>query len=228
MKICILAVTNAFDKYCIAGMDEKGTWVRPISSNPNTRFWKKDELTFDQGYGFIRAGDVLEFNGSKPSQYQHRNHTEDIVVQANQFKIVDRLNNQQLINFLKNKDETQQAFIDTVNAQSRSLCLVKVNKFQHQITQYPGDTAKPKMTFTNNAFDVTNPKTSAGNYIVKDCKWSNVVLNQSVTNTQTYIDIYLSIGLATPTGYDGVEYPQVIGLHTNPEVTLPNNYPNNC
>ncbi len=222
MKVYILAVTSAYkDYYCIAGMDEGGNWVRPISSTQN-RFWKKCELTFNEGSDFIRAGDVIEFRGNAPLQYQHPNHVEDIVVQKNQLKLVNRLNNLQLINFLENKDETEQAFINTVNAEGRSLCLIKVDSFQHAITQYEVKPPRPKMTFTNSKFNVDNPRTNNGDYIVKDLVWSDAVLKDLVDKKQAYNDIYLTIGLATPAPYDGIEYPQVIGLHTSP-VIIPTN-----
>ncbi|MCY7674845.1 dual OB domain-containing protein [Bacillus safensis] len=222
MKVYILAVTSAYNDYCIAGMDEEGNWIRPISSSPNTRFWKKCELTFDKGFGFIRAGDVIEFRGDVPPQYQHPNHVEDIIVQENQLTLVDRLNNLQLINFLENKDETEQAFNKTVNAKGRSLCLIKVDSFQYAITQFEDKPAKPKMTFTNSKFNVDNPQTYNGDYIVKDLVWSDAVLKNLVDKKQAYNDIYLTIGLATPTPYNGIEYPQVIGLHTSP-VIIPTN-----
>lgn len=224
MKVCILAVTKAFDKFCIAGMDEEGNWIRPISSKPSTRFWKEEELNFTHGFGFIKSGDVIEFKGKIPSQYQFSNHIEDVIVEFNEIKLVQRMSNQELIAFLNGKDEDQQAFNNTVNALGRSLCLVKVDAFQHFLSQYPGSPEKPKMEFSNRAFNVTNPKTKTGDYIVKDCKWSSLILNKLVNN-QTHIHTYLAIGLATPTGYDGVEYPQVIGLHTNPEILFPNSYP---
>jgi len=227
MKVYILAVTKASDKYCIAGMDDNGNWVRPISSSPSTRFWSANELTFENDFGFIRVGDVIEFEGIVPSQYQHQNHNEDIIVSSTQpIRLVNRLTNDELFDFLHGKDESKQAFDKTVNAQGRSLCLVKVSGFQHQITQYQSESQKPKMTFTNNDFNVTNPKTTPGNYIVKDCKWCNIVLNGTINNDKKYADIYLAIGLATAFGVNHIEYPQVIGLITNPEVPLPNNYPN--
>lgn len=226
MRIYILAVTKAFDKFCIAGIDEQGNWVRPIPNSHSTRFWNFDELVFNQKYGFIRSGDVIEFKGMKPSKYLHPNHTEDIIVVSQKITLIKRLTNQELINFLKGKEESEQSFNKTVNAQKRSLCLIKVDGFQHHITQYQAKPARPKMTFINKAFNVTNPKTNKGDYIVKDCKWSNLVLNNFVSNNQNYSDIYLTLGLATPTNYDGEEYPQVIGLHTNPEIPFPINYPN--
>lgn len=226
MKIYILAVTKAFDKYCIAGMTENGAWVRPIPQSEDTRFWRENEITFNQGKGFIRVGDVIEFDGVKPSNYQHANHTEDIIVVSEGITFVDRLNAQQLSSFLTGKNESQKVFDDTVHACGRSLCLVKVDAVQFKTTQYQEEPKKPKMTFTNEAFDVSNPKTNLGDYIVKDCKWSNIVLKNTHNNHQSFSDIYVAIGLATPTGYDGIEYPQVIGFHTNQQVPLPTDYPN--
>lgn len=200
MKVCILAVTKAFDKYCIAGMDESGKWIRPISNSINTRFWNDYEITFKQG-GFIRVGDVIKFQGKNPFKYQHSNHTEDYIVVSNKMELVKRLSNHDLIHFLEGKDESQEDFNNTVNARGRSLCLIKVNSFKHQVTQYPPEKPKPKMNFQNLNFNVTNPKTSNGDYIVKDCKWRNLVLNSTIINKQIYNKIYLALGLATPAPY---------------------------
>lgn len=225
MKVCILAVTKAFDKFCIAGMDEEGKWIRPVSNSPSTRFWKEEELIFNQGIGFIKVGDVIEFAGKRPFQYQFQNHTEDVIVEPPGFQLVQRMTNEELLNFINGKEEDEQAFEKTVNAQGRSLCLIKVDSFHHSISQYPGSPDKPKMEFANQAFNVTNPKTTAGDYIVKDCKWNSIILNNLFINIQPHKHIYLAIGLATPTPFNGVEYPQVIGLHTNPKVAYSNSYP---
>jgi hypothetical protein len=227
MEVCILAVTKARSgEFCIAGITEEGNWVRPIPENSLTRFWTTSQLTFNKNYGFLRAGDVIRFDGQKPQSLQHPNHTEDYLVSENHFELITRYSNDQLLNFLEGKDETEENFLRTVNAQKRSLCLVKVDAFQQQITQYPGESSKPKMTFTNNDFSVTNPKTTPGNYIVKDCKWSNLVLNNTIRDNLSFNKIYLAIGLATKWGVNQIEYPQVIGLHTEPEIQTPLTYPN--
>lgn len=225
MEVVILAVTKAgYGEYCISGMTEDCCWVRPIPQSNKTRFWNASQLTIDSSYGFLRAGDVIEFNGQKPNVFKHPNHTEDYIVNGN-FNFVKRLSNKELMDFLEGKEETEQDFLNTVNANKRSLCLIRVDSFQQQVTQYEDDPPKPKMTFRNKDFDVTNPKTTPGNYIVKDCKWSNIVLNRTLRFN--YFDkIYLAIGLATKWGDNQIEYPQVIGLHTDPEILPPATYPN--
>ncbi len=65
-----------------------------------------------------------------------------------------------------------------------------------------------------------------GNHIVNDCKRAPLVLNNVVNTTTVYSELYLVIGLATKNNFDGVEYPQVIGLHTKPEIPMLNSYPN--
>ncbi|MHA7743897.1 dual OB domain-containing protein [Priestia aryabhattai] len=225
MKICILAVTKAaFNEYCIAGMTDEGKWVRPIPSVGNSRFWTHDQLTC-QVNGFLQVGDVLEFNGQAPSAFQHPNHTEDFLVSAEGMILQQRFSNDELMNFLHDKAEGEREFSETIYAQGRSLCLIKVNHFQQSITQWEDGPKKPKMTFSHDDFTVTNPHTKAGDYIVKDCKWASVVLNRTVSNLNSYSDLYLAIGLATKNNFDGKEYPQVIGLHTAPLVESLATYP---
>ncbi|WP_114556201.1 hypothetical protein [Bacillus sp. K6W] len=223
MRICILAVTKAYDGYCIAGMTtDEGEWIRPIPSNGESRFWKPNQLTTEQ-HGFLRVGDVLEFDGQRPQRFQHPNHTEDFEVLGN-MTLCQRFSNEELINFLQNKEESEQAFHDTVHARGRSLCLVKVDGFRHEITQWHDDPPKPKMTFTKDSFNVANPKTDSGNYIVKDCKLAPLVLNNTINNDEAYDELYLAIGLATK--FNGTEYPQVVGLHSEPSIPYLHTYPN--
>lgn len=224
MRICILAVTKArWGEYCIAGMTDEGQWVRPIPQSGQTRFWNASQLTSTQ-YGFLRSGDIIEFNGLRPAHFQHPNHTEDMEVQGN-FQVVNRYSNDQLMRFLREKEENEAEFLSTVNAQNRSLCLIKVDEFITDITQFPGDSPKPKINLTKNEFDVNNPLTNNGNYIVKDCKWSNLILNNALNEDLTFNDIYIAIGLATKWGPDSIEYPQIIGVHGDLEVRYPDTYP---
>ncbi|MCU5340122.1 hypothetical protein OCA10_13095 [Bacillus cereus] len=225
MKVCILAVTKAaHDEYCIAGMTDEGEWIRPIPRNPTSRFWQQRQLTTTQ-YGFLRPGDVLEFDGQKPEEFQHPNHTEDFEVSGT-MRLIQRFSNTELLDFLQGKEESRTAFQDTVHARGRSLCLIKVDSFTHEITQWGDEPRKPKMFFTKYDFNVTNPKTAPGNYIVKDCKWASLVLNNAIDNDEMYDELYLAIGLATKSPFNGVEYPQVIGLHSEPSVSYPHTYPN--
>ncbi|WP_047150827.1 dual OB domain-containing protein [Aneurinibacillus tyrosinisolvens] len=218
MEVCILAVTKAFDEYCIAGMTPDGQWVRPIPATGPSRFWKAQQISAKNN-GFLRPGDVLEFTGQAPNKTQYPNHTEDI--HASNLTLKKRLTNDQLIDFLSDKHEDEQAFKATVNAKGRSLCLVKADSFEHY-TQTYDDKVRPLMSFTSNSFNITNPHTRMGDYIVKDCRWIPHVINGNATGNLD--DIYLCIGLATP--WKGVEYPQVIGLHTSPGVRILASYPN--
>ncbi|MFC6602078.1 hypothetical protein ACFQDF_11645 [Ectobacillus funiculus] len=103
-----------------------------------------------------KVGDVLEIEGQHPQHFQHPNHTEDFIVSGS-MKLRKRLSNEGLIAFLQGKEESQQAFQDTVYARGRSLCLIRVDGFQHTITQWGDGPRKPKMTFTKNGFNVDNP-----------------------------------------------------------------------
>ena len=217
MLITILAVTKAWDDFCIAGMNEKGKWIRPIVSSGSVRFWSREKL-IRQGQ-FIRCGDVWEIEGYSPSQFQYPNHTEDFV--STDFECYKTLDNDELMKFLKERVEDEQAFADTVNARKRSLCLVKPNSIFPNVDYWDGK-AKPKMRF-DGSFDINNPLTARRDYIVKDCKWSALMVgNISVPKPK---EVYLCLGLATPTPYDGIEYPQIIGLHTNPPAPFSSNYP---
>lgn len=117
--------------------------------------------------------------------------------------------------------EGEREFLNTVNDMRRSLCLIQVNTVSPRVNYWDGK-PKLKMTFTGN-FDVSNPLTNNSDYPVKDCKWSGLMIEgYRVLRFQA---IYLCVGLATPTPYDGVEYPQVIGLHTVPDTLCTAHYP---
>jgi hypothetical protein len=221
MKVCILAVTPAFDKFCIAGMTEDGEWIRPIPSHGNSRFWTEHELTHNK-HGFLRTGDVLELNGSTPVKYEFPNHTEDFPVRS--LKFYKRLSNEELFDFLNGKEEDQVDLDNTLNANKRSLCLIKVDNFNHYRDDYDPNKVKPKIFLHSENLNVGNIQTNNHRYILKDCKWIPYVLENDLPKG-TYGEIYIAIGLATPAPYNGVEYPQIIGIHTNPEISLKSSYP---
>jgi len=64
-------------------------------------------------------------------------------------------------------------------------------------------------------------KTSAGNQYYADCKWERLILNNF--RPPNFQRLYICIGLATP--FNGIEYPQVIGIHSLPDVNFPESYP---
>lgn len=211
-------ITKAgYGKFCIAGMDTNGRWIRPIPRPSGERFWTREEISVPGA--FIESGDVYEIEGVRPKQFQFTNHTEDFIV--TKFDWVRTLTNDELLRFLDKNVEDHQAFSDTVKARGRSTCLVKVNKIYSSFSHYDGK-PKPKMKFEGD-FDLDNPTTKYHDYIVKDCNWARLLANGY--RLEQPQKAYLCIGLATPTGYDGVEYPQVIGLHTSPEIGLTDTYP---
>lgn len=216
MFITIVAVTKAYDKFCIAGMDEHGKWIRPIPRVRGQRFWEREELFNDNE--FIKAGDIYEIDGNTPSRFEYPNHTEDFIV--NKLKYIKTLTNNHFIRFLEDKIEDNNAFIDTVNARGRSVCLVKVEKVIDTSTVWDGKN-KARMRFEGN-FNLDNPLTKYKDYVVKDCKWVGLM---DFGNIDFIEEAYLCIGLATPAPYDKKEYPQVIGLHTKQEIAFTENYP---
>jgi hypothetical protein len=220
MRITIVAVTNAFTEFCIAALTDDGKWVRPIPGAVGSRFWRRDQLLSSNGH-FISAGDVFEIQGHTPLRFQYPNHTEDFVV--TNWAYIGSWSNDQLMDFLDARCEGEQSFQQTVQGQGRSLCLVKVSGFTSRCEVWD-ERKKAKMAFSSSLFDVSNPKTKYKDYIVKDCKWERVILSE-VTLPQTWNKVYLCLGLATRTTYDGIEYPQVVGLHTSPFVSKPTTYP---
>lgn len=221
MLITILAVTkvNSPDRFCIAGMTDSGEWIRPIPNDKTNRFWLRRDLTRVTGE-FTKSGDVWKIEGYFPDEFQFPNHTEDFVVTKR--KYIKRLSNNELMDFLRSNVESESNFYDTINAKGRSLCLMQAETVIPQITNWNG-VDKPKVKFYGSKFDLNNPKTKNNDYIVKDCKWAHLILQRVQLPALT--EIYFCIGLATPAPHDRVEYPQVIGLHTEPEVAWPQEYP---
>lgn len=217
MRFIVLAVTKSWDGFCIAGMNEDGEWIRPISRASAGRFWTREELTIDGR--FVRAGDVWEINGQQPAMFEYPNHTEDFYVIEWSFE--ESLTHTELLEFLEDHCEGEEDLADVFAANGRSLCLVKVDRFTHYSTHYE-DKHRARMIFSSEEFDMDNPRTRDGNIIVKDCKWEGQILRNGRIPA-AYEQIYVCIGNATP--YNGVEYPQVIGLHTSPHLAYSNHYP---
>ncbi len=62
-------------------------------------------------------------------------------------------------------------------------------------------------------------------FVSTDFKYYKTLDNDELMKFLKERDVYLCLGLATPTPYDEIEYPQVIGLHTNPLAPFSSNYP---
>lgn len=221
MLVTILAVTKAYDRFCIAGLNEDGQWVRPMptdpsASDPQSRFWTREQLKMASGK-FVKPGDVWDVNGRQPTRYLHPNHVEDYVVTQGSFH--HSLTNNQLIQFLRTHAEDSIAFNNTVLGNGRSLCLVKVLSFKTEVFEYQGK-KDPKIYLMGINFSLDNPQVKFKNYKLKDCKWAGLVLQGY---SSSFNKVYACIGLATQ--FNGKEYPQLIGLHTSPEAPFSNTYP---
>ncbi|UQZ33642.1 hypothetical protein C2I18_08875 [Paenibacillus sp. PK3_47] len=222
MEIVILAVTKASSDgslFCIAGMNYQGQWIRPISKQSSGRFWTRQELTYQSG-AFVNVGEIWDVQGHAPKHFQHPNHTEDFELSSHNY--VRDMSNAELMAFLEQHCEGQAALSDVFSANRRSTCLVKVDLFDAQITRFEDKKPKPKMTFRARGLNLRNPHTNNGDIVVKDCKWEALVL-QRAPYPARYNHIYLCIGLATI--FNGIEHPQVIGLHTEPAVSMLSSYP---
>lgn len=218
MEVTVLAVTKAFGRYCIAGMKNDGTWIRPIPQpyvipHDEDRFWTKEQLTFDNE--FIQVGDKIAIEGYAPKHLRYPNHSEDFI--TTRIKKVGHLTVEELMVFLDRYAEDYIDFKNTVNGNSgRSLCLLEVDSFYHRMTQFDGKT-RITMGFNHELYDLDNPRTNAGDFIVKDCRWEYLILKNAVPDIQ-HNKLFLCIGLATP--FKGVDFPMVIGLMPDYEVPV--------
>lgn len=211
MEVVVLAVTRAFGKFCIAGMTLDGEWIRPIPQPgmyllEQDRFWDEDKITFDET--LIQTGDRITIEGYAPSSLRYSNHSEDFITTG--MKKTGHFDVQELIQFLDSHKEDYQSFKKTVYGNDgRSLCLIEVEDFFCHVNRYDDGNTRYTMSFTHSQFNVKNPITNAGTYVVKDRRWEDLMKSNSVPNLQ-HNRLFLCIGLATP--YKGVEYPMAIGL----------------
>lgn len=216
MEILIIAVTRTYAGFCVVGINSSKNFIRPIRGRGGNRFWPERQLTHQDG--FIKCGEVWELKGGQvESEFQ--NHKEDFL--ASEFNYKHSLDHNKFIRFLNKSTEDQQAFLDTVHGRSRSICLVTVNRL-NIIRRYWEGQLRLRMGFTG-SFSLGNPKTIDNLYPVKDCKWERLL--QQNYQPPDFERIFVCFGLAIPTPYDRIEYPQIIGLHTLPDVEHPINYP---
>lgn len=223
VEIVILAVTKTYDKYCIAGMDMDGNWIRPLPVG-KTNFWS---TIFYDNNELIKVGDIwrldayeVEYDNTSPG------HTEDLRLITNP-TFSKRLNNDELIGFVNEHQENNISLHDTLNARSRSLCLVEVEKFRNFMDRSTFDgSLKPRLTFTSNGEKFRNTTTSTQGYPITDLKWL-AYTTQGIMSPKTMNSSYICIGLARTEPSKGFtrEYPMVISVITDPEVPLLPSYP---
>lgn len=218
----ILAVTKTYDKYCIAGMDQTGKWIRPLPVG-GEKFWSS--LKYTDGT-YIKVGDVWNITEyEKVYDDSSPGHTEDI-------KLIENatfhrcLTNEQLIRFVHENKEDELALKRTLNGESRSLCLIEADDFRNFMDRntFSGD-LKPRITFKFQGIHYNNTTTSNAGYPITDLKWLAYTQRQ-ISTPKKWSSIFICIGLARTEPKKGFnrEYPMIISVITDPEVPLLSSY----
>ncbi|MEK3935726.1 hypothetical protein MKY41_10415 [Sporosarcina sp. FSL W7-1349] len=225
-RFLILAVTKTYGGYCIAGMDKKGKWIRPLPVGAG-KFWGIS-LDANNTSRYIKVGDVWEI-----SQYEKEydptspGHTEDIRLKSKPIYI-GSLSNDQLVKFVNNHQECKEELELTLNADSRSLCLIKASEFRNFMDRSTYDGREsPRMTFEFQGKTYRNTTTSTTGFPITDLKWRAYTIQRKETQNN-FDDTFICIGLARIEKKKNItrEYPMVISVITNPEVPLLPTYPN--
>lgn len=216
MFLVIVAVTKTYDGFCVAGINASGIIVRPICGKGRHRFWSREQLTHDGD--FIKCGDIWEVEGVRGKR-EFPNHTEDLF--TSKLVYSHTINHEWFIKILDKFAGNEKTFLNTVYGRKRSLCLISVKSIVLEISHWHGN-PRFRIGFTGK-FSLENPKTKDKMYPVKDCKWVGLISKDF--KLPNFKKIFVCIGLATPSPFDRVEYPQVVGLHTSPNVAFPDNYP---
>lgn len=205
-------MTNAYDKFCIAGIDSKGKWYRPIPSRGGSRFWNKESLLLSNGK-YLKVGDIITFDGIAPDRFSHPNHNEDIIV-TSKIKLEKSLNMSSLSIFLKDKIASHSEFEDTIFARNRSLCLIRAEDFEWKLQVWEGTRKVKGILSSSGKCDISNPHTINNDYIIKDANWVSLILNSEL-GIKKFKNSYICIGLATKTAQLQIEYPQIISIINN-------------
>lgn len=218
----VLAVTKTFEGYCVAGMNKEGRWIRPLPPS-GRKFW---DIELDKRQ--IKVGDVweisewqVELDATSPR------HTEDIRLNQNP-AFGGRMSNEQLVEFAIRHQESVQDLNETLNADSRSLCLVSVDSYNNFMDHSSyNNKQSPRMTFEIQGEEYQNTTRSNTGFPITDLKWRAYTMQNKQVENQ-FNDIFICIGLARmePKKDINKEYPMLISLITNPEVPLLPTYPN--
>src|SRR5690625_3596043 len=107
MKMCVLSVVSAGADLWIAGINLERAWVRPIASGAMAPHWDETHLNFDFGYGFIRVGDIIEFEGVQPAQNGATFQPEDIFVPSGKMMLKNGLTDRDVLWFVVAEGESK-------------------------------------------------------------------------------------------------------------------------
>lgn len=218
----VLAVTKTYDGYCIAGMDKNGRWIRPLPTGRG-KFWSSVKYPNQE---FIKVGDVWSITRyEKAFDNNSPGHTEDIRL-TNSPILKNRLTNSELLEFVRRHQEGKEELSKTLDADARSLCLVKVDHFEHFIHKNTFDGKRqPRISFSYMGERYNNTTNTPG-YPITDLKWRTYTLEQIPVDL-SFKSQYICIGLARTEPKKGFtkEFPMVISVITDPEVPLLPTYP---
>ncbi|WP_404430945.1 dual OB domain-containing protein [Sutcliffiella horikoshii] len=218
INFTVLAVTKTYDKYCIAGIDEDGNWLRPLPPDTSTKFWSN---LFYNDNKKIMVGDVWEiYNHRAELDPNSPGHTEDIrLVDWDSYSLIKKLPNNELLQLVSKFQSGETELSETLQANGRSLCLIDIDSFR-QVENLL------RIKFTFNGIDYNNTTQTEG-FPITDLKWRSYI-QQKINTPNTYDSLYLVIGLARKEPRKDIykEYPMAISLITDPEVPVLDSYPN--
>jgi hypothetical protein len=182
LEIVLTAVTWMKSGVCLAGLNyDTGEWVRPVLAHKQ---WTS--LTYGDGK-LIETGQVILLN--KPRLRLDPTHTEDVVVDG--FSLARQLADQEFQTFLDRHAEDAQALTDTLNADGRSLCLVKADRVTTEYTE--DDPRKTRLSFRHLGKEYRNTTKALG-FPCTDVRWR--ALKAAGQADPRYTRLYIGIGLA--------------------------------
>jgi hypothetical protein len=220
MDITILAVSKRLNGVCIAGVDKRNKWIRPV---------KKEELMLPDiklEKGYIEALNTYELHFSSPCPVQCQ--TENFLIDTNwpifpKGEIQDRL--KFFIPLCENSIVVHDRNIaDVLKSKNRSLVMLgPVRLMSAYFHKENGEMKAPEITFSVNNIQVKGVRDSL---LCTDLKFYSFARNllkdkDELTLNETelksllgYFRVYVVIGLTKL--HKGVNWPMVIGLHTVP------------
>jgi|AKZA01.1.fsa_nt_gi hypothetical protein len=203
-EICILAMSNTYNEICIAGVKSSGEWVRPIKSGG--RFWNEEDLSFN-GL-LLQVGQIIGVRGNYLPNPNSEVHTEDFETTSSDLHLINEEDS------IFNGDYSQISIAqnqvsDLVRGNlGRSLGIVSLDEINCFKKEY---NEKVKYRCNLKLEDLENVLTTDGTYPLNDYN----LLPEIQNSPSLPLDIsvkFVTIGLATPTRYDGICYPQIVGV----------------
>jgi hypothetical protein len=223
MDITILAISKRLNGVCIAGVDKRNKWIRPV---------KKEELMLDDiklEKGYIEALNIYELHFSAPSPVQCQ--TENFLIDTNwpifpKGEISDRL--KFFIPLCENSLVTHSNITEILKSKNRSLIMLgPVRLISAYFHKEENEMKAPEITFSVNGINVKGVRDSLlctdlkfysfARSLLKD-KDEITLSENELKSLLGYFRVYVVIGLTKL--HKGVNWPMVIGLHTVPDYKM--------